>query len=72
MTTVHALTAVADVTMLRRSPPSRSRLAPDKKRSHPSNSASCKADHTVDETADLRLMPVQIKRAAVLLHRLTR
>ena len=30
------------------------------------------ADHTVDETADLRLLPVQIKRAAVLLHRLTR
>jgi glutamate carboxypeptidase len=29
-----------------------------------------KADHTVDETADLRLLPVQIKRAAVLLHRL--
>jgi glutamate carboxypeptidase len=31
-----------------------------------------KADHTVDETADLRLLPVQIKRAAVLLYRLTR
>ena len=31
-----------------------------------------KADHTVDETADLRLVPVQIKRAAVLLYRLTR
>jgi glutamate carboxypeptidase len=31
-----------------------------------------KADHTVDETADLRLLPVQIKRAAVLIHRLTR
>ena len=30
-----------------------------------------KADHTVDETADLRLLPVQIKRAAVLLYRLT-
>ena len=30
-----------------------------------------KADHTVDETADLRLLPVQIKRAAVLLLRLT-
>jgi glutamate carboxypeptidase len=30
-----------------------------------------KADHTVDETADLRLLPVQIKRAAVLMHRLT-
>ena len=30
-----------------------------------------KADHTVDETADLRLLPVQIKRAAVLLFRLT-
>ena len=30
------------------------------------------ADHTVDETADLRLLPVQIKRAAVLLYRLTR
>jgi glutamate carboxypeptidase len=30
-----------------------------------------KADHTVDETADLRLLPVQIRRAAVLLHRLT-
>ncbi len=30
-----------------------------------------KADHTVDETADLRLLPVQIKRAAVLIHRLT-
>jgi glutamate carboxypeptidase len=29
-----------------------------------------KADHTVDETADLRLLPVQIKRAAILLHRL--
>ena len=29
-----------------------------------------KADHTVDETADLRLLPIQIKRAAVLLHRL--
>ena len=29
-----------------------------------------KADHTVDETADLRLLPVQIKRSAVLLHRL--
>jgi glutamate carboxypeptidase len=29
-----------------------------------------KGDHTVDETADLRLLPVQIKRAAVLLHRL--
>ena len=31
-----------------------------------------KADHTVDETADLRLLPIQIKRAAVLLYRLTR
>ncbi len=31
-----------------------------------------KADHTVDETADLRLLPVQVKRAAVLLYRLTR
>jgi glutamate carboxypeptidase len=31
-----------------------------------------KADHTVDETADLRLLPVQIKRAAILLYRLTR
>jgi glutamate carboxypeptidase len=31
-----------------------------------------KADHTVEETADLRLLPIQIKRAAVLLHRLTR
>jgi glutamate carboxypeptidase len=29
-----------------------------------------KADHTVDETADLRLLPMQIKRAAILLHRL--
>jgi glutamate carboxypeptidase len=29
-----------------------------------------KADHTVDETADLRLLPTQIKRAAILLHRL--
>jgi glutamate carboxypeptidase len=29
-----------------------------------------KADHTTDETADLRLLPVQIKRAAILLHRL--
>jgi glutamate carboxypeptidase len=29
-----------------------------------------KGDHTVDETADLRLLPLQIKRAAVLLHRL--
>jgi glutamate carboxypeptidase len=29
-----------------------------------------KGDHTVDETADLRLLPVQIKRAAVLLYRL--
>jgi glutamate carboxypeptidase len=29
-----------------------------------------KADHTVDETADLRLLPVQVKRAAVLLFRL--
>ena len=28
------------------------------------------ADHTVGETADLRLLPVQIKRSAVLLHRL--
>jgi glutamate carboxypeptidase len=31
-----------------------------------------KADHTIDETADLRLLPIQIKRAAVLLYRLTR
>jgi glutamate carboxypeptidase len=31
-----------------------------------------KADHTIDETAELRLLPVQIKRAAVLLYRLTR
>jgi glutamate carboxypeptidase len=31
-----------------------------------------KADHTTDETADLRLLPMQIKRAAVLLSRLTR
>ena len=30
-----------------------------------------KADHTVDETADLRLLPAQVKRAAVLLFRLT-
>ena len=30
-----------------------------------------KADHTVEETADLRLLPVQIKRAAVLILRLT-
>ena len=30
-----------------------------------------KADHTVDETADLRLLTVQIKRAALLLFRLT-
>jgi glutamate carboxypeptidase len=30
------------------------------------------ADHTVEETADLRLLPVQIKRAAVLLYRLAR
>ena len=30
-----------------------------------------KGDHTVDETADLRLLPVQIKRTAILLHRLT-
>ena len=30
-----------------------------------------KADHTVDETADLKLLPVQIKRAALLLYRLT-
>jgi glutamate carboxypeptidase len=30
-----------------------------------------KADHTIDETADLRLLPVQIKRAALLLYRLT-
>ena len=30
-----------------------------------------KADHTVDETADLRLLPIQIKRAAVLIHRLS-
>ena len=29
-------------------------------------------DHTVEETADLRLLPVQIKRAAILLHRLTK
>ena len=29
-----------------------------------------KGDHTVEETADLRLLPLQIKRAAVLLHRL--
>ena len=29
-----------------------------------------KSDHTVDETADLRLLPVQIKRAAILLYRL--
>jgi glutamate carboxypeptidase len=28
-------------------------------------------DHTVKETADLRMLPVQTKRAAVLLHRLT-
>jgi glutamate carboxypeptidase len=31
-----------------------------------------KADHTVDETADLRLLPIQIKRAAVLIYRLAR
>lgn len=31
-----------------------------------------KADHTVEETADLRLLPVQVKRAAILLHRLVR
>ena len=31
-----------------------------------------KGDHTPDETADLRVLPVQIKRAAVLLYRLTR
>jgi glutamate carboxypeptidase len=31
-----------------------------------------KDDHTVNETADLRLLPVQVKRAAVLLYRLTR
>ena len=30
-----------------------------------------KADHTTDETADLTLLPIQIKRAAVLLYRLT-
>jgi glutamate carboxypeptidase len=30
------------------------------------------ADHTVNETADLRLLPIQTKRAAVLLYRLTR
>jgi glutamate carboxypeptidase len=30
-----------------------------------------KADHTVEETADLRLLPVQVKRAAILIHRLT-
>jgi glutamate carboxypeptidase len=30
-----------------------------------------KGDHTVDETADLRLLPIQIKRAALLLYRLT-
>jgi glutamate carboxypeptidase len=29
-------------------------------------------DHTVDETADLRTLPVQTKRAAVLLYRLSR
>lgn len=29
-----------------------------------------KADHTMDETADLRLLPVQVKRAAALLYRL--
>ena len=31
-----------------------------------------KADHTTDETADLRLLPIQTKRAAILLYRLTR
>lgn len=31
-----------------------------------------KGDHTTAETADLRLLPIQIKRAAVLLYRLTR
>jgi glutamate carboxypeptidase len=31
-----------------------------------------RADHTVDETADLRLLTTQIQRAAVLLYRLTR
>jgi glutamate carboxypeptidase len=31
-----------------------------------------KADHTADETADLKLLPVQVARAAVLLYRLTR
>ncbi len=30
-----------------------------------------KAEHTTDETADVRLLPAQIKRAAVLLYRLT-
>jgi glutamate carboxypeptidase len=30
-----------------------------------------KGDHTVEETADLRLLPLQIKRAAILLHRLS-
>jgi glutamate carboxypeptidase len=29
-------------------------------------------DHTVKETADLRMLPVQTKRAALLLWRLTR
>ena len=28
-------------------------------------------DHTTGETADLRMLPVQVKRAAILLHRLT-
>jgi glutamate carboxypeptidase len=28
-------------------------------------------DHTTGETADLRMLPVQTKRAAILLHRLT-
>jgi hypothetical protein len=31
-----------------------------------------KVDHTTGETADLRLLPIQITRAAVLLYRLTR
>jgi len=32
---------------------------------------SGRAGHTVNETADLRMLPVQTKRAALLLHRLT-
>jgi glutamate carboxypeptidase len=30
-----------------------------------------RSDHTVEETADLSMLPVQAKRAALLLHRLT-